>query len=89
MSIEDLERMGNTLPRDQWGKREVRSAVNGGLFLAAAAGAVIAAALMYWGDGRAMTWLGSVLFLITLVAATLVVLRATKVHCRISADRRH
>ena len=76
MSLEDLERAGITLPRNQWGKRKVRSAVNQPLFLAAAAGAVAAAILMYWGDGRITTWIGAILFLASLFTVTGVALRA-------------
>ena len=81
MSLEDLERAGITLPRDQWGKREVRSAVNQPLFLAAAAGAVAAGILMYWGKGGITTWIGAILFLVSLFTVTGVALRAVGARC--------
>ena len=81
MSLEDLERAGITLPRDQWGKREVRSTVNRPLFLAAAAGAVAAGILMYWGNGGITTWIGAILFLASLFTVTGVALRAVGAQC--------
>ena len=82
MSLEDLERAGITLPRDQWGKREVRSTVNRPLFLAAAGGAVVAGILMYWGNGDITTWIGAILFLASLFTVTGVALRAVGAPCR-------
>ena len=81
MSLEDLERAGITLPRDQWGNREVRSTMNRALFLAAALGAVVAAVLMYWGDGAVTTWVGAILFLASLFTVTGVALRAVRARC--------
>ncbi|MGB2985878.1 MAG: hypothetical protein WBE26_08340 [Phycisphaerae bacterium] len=82
MSLEDLERAGITLPRDQWGKRKLHSAVNRPLFLIAAAGAIGAGVLMYWGDGGGATWLGAMLFLVSFFAATAIALRAVAAQCR-------
>jgi len=82
MSLEDLERAGITLPRDQWGKRKLHSAVNRPLFLAAAAGAVAAGILMYWGNGGVATWVGAMLFLVSFFAATTIALRAVAAQCR-------
>ena len=81
MSLEDLERAGITLPRNQWGKRAVRSAVNRPLFLAGATGAVAAGILMYWGDGGITTWIGAILFLVSLFTVTGVALRAVSARC--------
>lgn len=88
MSLEDMERAGVTLPRDQWGKRDLRSAVNRKQFVAAAATAAVASFLMFAGNGGAITWLGSLLFLIALFAATGMALRATDTHGRTPADDR-
>jgi len=82
MSLEHLEQAGITLPRDQWGKRQVRSAVNRPRFLAAAAGAVLACILMYWGNGGVATWLGAILFLLSLSTVTAIALRAVTAQCR-------
>jgi hypothetical protein len=82
MTLEDLEQAGVTLPRDQWGKREVRSAVHRPLFLVDVALAVVSAVLMYFGAGRFLTWLGAVLFLVALFGATALALHATSVQGR-------
>ena len=82
MSLEDLERAGITLPRDQWGKRKLHSAVNRPLFLAAAAGAIAAGTLMYWGDGGIATWVGAMLFLLSFFVVTVIALRAVTAQCR-------
>ena len=82
MSLEHLEQAGITLPRDQWGKRKLHSTVSRPLFLAAAAGAVAAATLMYWGDGGVATWVGAVLFLVSFSAFTVISLRAVTAQCR-------
>jgi len=82
MSLEHLEQAGITLPRDQWGKCRVRSAVNRTLFLAAAAVAIVAGVLMYWGDGGLATWIGAVLFLASLFAVTVIALRAVTTQCQ-------
>ena len=81
MSLEDLERAGITLPRDQWGKRELHSAVNRPLFLAAAAAAIVGGILMYWGNGGVATWLGAILFLLSLFTVTAIALRAVTAQC--------
>jgi len=82
MSLEDLERAGITLPRDQWGKRRLRPAVSRPLFLATAAGAIAAGSLMYWGDGGAATWVGAMLFLVSFFTVTVIALRAVTAQCR-------
>jgi hypothetical protein len=76
MALDDLERAGVTLPREEWGKREVRSTVNKPLFVATAALAVGAGVLMYFGEGRFMTWVGAGLFLLALFGATTISLIA-------------
>ncbi len=82
MSLEHLEQAGITLPRDQWGKRKVHSAVNRPLFLVAAAAAVAAGVLMYWGDGGIATWVGAMLFLLSLFTVTVIALRAVSTQCQ-------
>jgi hypothetical protein len=78
MSLKDLESAGVTLPPDQWGKQAVRSTVNKPGFLSSAGGAVAAAALMLIGQGELTTWLGAVLFLLSLFLATVVSFRAVR-----------
>ena len=82
MSLEDLERAGVTLPREQWGTRRIRSTVHKPLFLAAAVLAAASAFLMYWGNGRWMTWLAAVVFLASLFGATALCLHATETQRR-------
>jgi len=82
MALEDLEQAGVTLPRDQWGKREVRSAVHKPLFLVNVALAVVSTVLMYFGNGRFLTWLGAVLFIVALVGVTALALHATSTQGR-------
>jgi hypothetical protein len=89
MSLDDLERAGVTLPREEWGKREVRSTVNKPLFVAAAALAVGAGLLMYFGDGRFATWLGAGLFLLALLGATSISLLAVSRQSQATADAGH
>ncbi len=86
MSLDDLERAGVTLAREEWGKREVRSTVNRPLFVATAALAVGAGLLMYFGDGRLATWLGAGLFLLALLGATSISLVAVSRQSRATVD---
>jgi hypothetical protein len=76
MALDDLERAGVTLPREEWGKREIRSTVNKPLFVATVALALCAGLLMYFGDGRFTTWVGAGLFLLALFGATTISLIA-------------
>jgi hypothetical protein len=76
MSLKDLENAGVTLPPDQWGRQSVRSAVNRPGFLVCAAGAITGAVLMFVGEGRLITWLGALLFLVSFFLATATSLRA-------------
>ena len=78
MSLEDLVRAGVTLPQAQWGKRRVRSTVNKPAFVSASVLAIFSAALMYWGDGRWVTWLGAALFLVSLFSTAGLCLHATE-----------
>jgi hypothetical protein len=86
MSLDDLERAGVTLPREEWGKRGVRCTVNKPLFVVTAALAVGAGLLMYFGDGRLATWVGAGLFLLALFGATSIALLAVSRQCHAAAD---
>jgi len=70
MSLEDLEDAGILLPRDEWGKHEIKTRQNKPLVLLLAAAAVVSVVLMYFGDGRRWTWIGLGLFLLALGAFT-------------------
>jgi hypothetical protein len=77
MSLEDLERAGLLLPREEWGhppdERRVRLAL-----LPIGLGAICSGWLMYTGDGGGLTWAGLGLFLATLAAFMLVSLRSIR-----------
>jgi hypothetical protein len=76
VSLDDLERAGVTLPRQEWGKRMIRSTINKPLFIVTAALAGGAVLLMYFGDGGVTTWVGAGLFLLALFGATSISLLA-------------
>ena len=75
MSLEELEQAGILLPREKWGKRKLKTGVARGPLAVVAALFPVSAALMYLGDGRGLTWVGLVLFLVILVAFTWLSLR--------------
>ena len=76
MSLEDLEDAGVLLPREEWGKHEIKSRQNKLLILLPAVVAVVSVVLMYWGNGRLWTWVGLGLFLVALFAFTVAALQA-------------
>jgi hypothetical protein len=75
MSLEDMEQDGILLPRDQWGTRELRTRVGRWPMVVIAILAVVAAVLMYLGNGNVVTWIGAGLFLVSLAGFTWVSLR--------------
>ena len=89
MSLEDLEQAGVTLPRDQWGKRRPRPAMNKPLFIVTVVAAVTAAVMMYMGRGGSATWIGALLFLAALLGATALSLHATTAQGRGSGRGGH
>lgn len=76
MGLKDLENAGVTLPRHHWGEQTVRSTVNKPGFLVCAAGAITGAVLMFVGEGRLITWLGALLFLVSFFLTTAISFRA-------------
>ncbi len=78
MSLEDLERAGVLLPRDEWGKRDLHTTVNKPLLGVTGATAAISALLMYFGGGGLFTWIGVGLYFVVLFGFTLVSLRAVE-----------
>ncbi len=60
MSLDELERAGLLLPRQDWGKGDRHSKVNKGALVAAWTLAGVSAVLMYAGNGLAATWIGLV-----------------------------
>jgi hypothetical protein len=76
MTLKDLKNAGVTLPPHQWGKHPLSSTVNRPGFVLSASGAIAGAAVMFLGEGGLMTWLGALLFLVSLFCVTVVSFRA-------------
>jgi hypothetical protein len=70
MALEDLERDGMLKPRDQWGTSDLHTRVPRIPLLIIAVLAIGGCVVMYVGDGRLLTWLGLLAFLIGLVGFT-------------------
>ncbi|MGH7559103.1 MAG: hypothetical protein ACREMD_15250 [Gemmatimonadota bacterium] len=70
MSLEDLESAGILLPREEWGKRDLATAVNKPLLVVAGIVAVVSCALMYVGDGGPLTQIAGGVYLVDLVGFT-------------------
>lgn len=87
MSLEDLERDGILLPREQWGQTDQHTTVNKPALLALAAAGVVSAALMFWGNGTLWTWLGLGLFLVSFFAFTGMSLHAIQRQSRRRSSR--
>lgn len=76
MTIEDLREQGVLLPEEEWGVHELETTTPE-LPLAVAFVASVGFWLMiYLGDGRVLTWVGTGLFLATLYAITWICDRA-------------
>ncbi|MGH8544618.1 MAG: hypothetical protein ACREX3_13520 [Gammaproteobacteria bacterium] len=78
MSLEDLESAGILLPREEWGKRDLRTAVNKPLLVLAMIVAVVSCGLMYVGDGGPLTWAGGGVYLVDLLMFTWLSWRAVE-----------
>lgn len=76
MTLEDLREQDVLLPEEEWGAHRLETTVPE--WPLAATFAVAAAALVaaYLGDGGTLTWIGVVVFLVTLYAITWIVDRA-------------
>lgn len=78
MTLEDLEESGILLPREQWGKRDLRTGVAKVPLLIVAAAAVCGGVLTYAGNGQTLTWIGLGLFLAGLAGFTWISLRGIR-----------
>ncbi len=78
MSLEDLENAGVLLPREEWGQRDLTTTANKPALLLIGLGALVAATLMYVGDGRTLTWIGCGLYLTTLYGFLWLSVRAVR-----------
>lgn len=78
MSLEDLEKAGILLPREEWGTHDVHTRVARLPLLLLGALVPVSAALMYAGDGELLTWIGVGLFFVQLVVFTWLSLRGIR-----------
>lgn len=70
MSLEDLEKAGVLLPKDQWGSRKLSTRVPRLLLAGDGLAALAGCVLMYLGDGAALTWIGLGVFFVALAGFT-------------------
>lgn len=78
MALEDLERDGMLLPRDQWGKKELHSRVPRAPLAVVGIVGFTGCALMYAGAGNTLTWIGLLAFLAALGAFTWISVRGIR-----------
>lgn len=78
MTIEDLREHGVLLPEDEWGAHRLESTTRDGALLALFAVAAASLVLAYLGDGGTWTWVGTVAFLVCLLAITWMCDRAVR-----------
>lgn len=72
MSFEELQEHEIFLPEDHWGELDLSSSVNQPLLLSALILGVVSAVMMVMGNGNQLTWIGTGLFFVFLMAFTLV-----------------
>ena len=58
MSLDELERAGLLLPKEEWGKGDQHSKVNRASLTGSWVIAGVSAILMYAGNGHVLTWVG-------------------------------
>ncbi|MGM0491592.1 MAG: hypothetical protein ACQER1_01500 [Armatimonadota bacterium] len=66
MSLKDLEEHGILLPKEEWGVHDLHTSVNEAELVACLLFGGVTLTLMYIGDGEALTFVGTVLFIIFL-----------------------
>lgn len=76
VSLDDLESAGVLLPREEWGKRSLKTTLSPLAVVACGAVAIVATASMYLGRGGVWTVLGAAVFLADLFAFTWLAIRA-------------
>lgn len=72
MAYEDLEEHNIFLPEEHWDELDLSSSVNQPLLLLAITVGAVSCALMVIGTGDLLTWIGAGLFLVFLIAFTIV-----------------
>lgn len=89
MTMEDLRDHGVLLPEEEWGKHRLETTTSPALILVLYLAAAGAAALIWVGEGRLLTWIGLVAFLVVLYVLTFVLDRAVmKQRRRFRRERR-
>ena len=78
MSQKDLEEMGILLPEEEWGKYNLNTRVNKPALISIGVLAVVSVFLMYLGDGRLMTWIGALIFIVALFLFTWLSVRSVE-----------
>ena len=76
MTIEDLEEQGVLLPEEEWGVHELETTTPEVPLALAFVAALGFWMMIYMGDGRLLTWVGTGLFLATLYGITWICDRA-------------
>jgi len=89
VSLKDLQDAGVLLPEDEWGVHELHTSVNKPQLIAALALGLFSVILMYIGGGRALTFIGSGLFLIFMGWITYISVHAVKVQSAQFDRERH
>jgi hypothetical protein len=78
MSLDDLERAGILLPREEWGTHDIHTNVAKIPLLVLGAFAPVCAVLMYVGNGAWLTWAGLGVFFVLMAAFTWLSLRGIR-----------
>lgn len=76
LSLKDLRQLGVLLPREEWGEHEMSTTVNKSAMAAIMLIGVIALLLMYFGNGKVLTFVGVGVFLVFMWQITRISLTA-------------
>lgn len=88
MSLKDLQEHGILLPEQEWGVHDLHTSVNKPLLLASLAFGLAAVVLMYIGGGRALTFVGMVMFILFMGWISQISLKAIDVQAAQFAEER-
>jgi len=86
MSEEDLQNMGVIMSEDKWGKLNLKSTASKTLLIVLCLSVLLSAYLMYRGNGKWLTWIGALIFLLDLAVFTVHSLRAVDRQTKILED---
>ena len=76
MSVRDLRQLGVLLPQEEWGQHDLTTTVNKKALAAVMLVGIIALLLMYFGDGKLVTFIGIGVFMIFMWQITRISLEA-------------